>query len=124
MGFSIKPYYSVGDQFMPDYVEVPEAKDLSDGQVKRVKVGGEDILLAKVGNNYYAIANRCPHADGNLSDGKLEGTIVTCPRHGSQWELTDGHCLRWTRNLAAVPKVNKTATYPVRVEGGRVFIAA
>ena len=107
---------------MSEFVNVAEEKNLPDGKMLLVKVAGHDILLARAGSKYYAIDNRCPHAGGNLSAGTLEGTVVTCPRHGSQWELTDGHCVRWTRNPAATPKVAKTVTYSVRVEQGKVMV--
>lgn len=42
-------------------------------------VKGQEILVARVGDNYYSVDNRCPHMGGNLSKGNLEGTIVTCP---------------------------------------------
>ncbi len=48
----------------------------------------DSALLARVGDKYYAADNRCPHMGGKLSPGKLEGTVVTCPRHGSQFDLT------------------------------------
>lgn len=59
-------------------------------------VKGQEILVARVGDNYYSVDNRCPHMGGNLSKGNLEGTIVTCPKHHSQFDLTDGHVVRWT----------------------------
>jgi 3-phenylpropionate/trans-cinnamate dioxygenase ferredoxin subunit len=62
----------------------------------QVSVGGREILVARVGDRYYSADNRCPHMGGNLSQGTLEGTILTCPRHHSQFDLTDGHVVRWT----------------------------
>lgn len=68
---------------MAELVEVSKTGELAEGTMKRVSVGGREILLARVGDTYYAAGNRCPHMGGNLSRGKLEGTIVTCPLHGS-----------------------------------------
>ncbi len=70
--------------------------ELKDGTMKQVSVQGKEILLARVGDKYYSADNRCPHMGGSLSQGKLEGTVVTCPRHGSQFDLADGHVVRWT----------------------------
>ncbi len=81
---------------MAEFKEVFNIRDIKDGAMKEISVDGRDILLARVGNTYYAADNRCPHMGGNLSEGKLEKTIITCPRHHSQFDLTDGHVVRWT----------------------------
>ena len=77
-------------------VEIGKINELQSGQMKMVQVGEHQILLARVDSVYYAAENLCPHMGGDLSEGKLEGTIVTCPRHGSQFDLKDGQVVRWT----------------------------
>ncbi|MBZ2164877.1 Rieske (2Fe-2S) protein [Methanobacterium spitsbergense] len=81
---------------MVEFVEVALVDELDDGNMLMSNINGQEILVARVGDNYYGADNRCPHMGGNLSGGKLEGTIVTCPRHHSQFDLTDGHVIRWT----------------------------
>jgi 3-phenylpropionate/trans-cinnamate dioxygenase ferredoxin subunit len=80
---------------MSNLVEVGKTTELAEGTMKKVSAQGRDILLARVGGKYYAGNNKCPHMGGNLSRGKLEGTVVTCPVHGSQFDLTDGRVVRW-----------------------------
>ncbi len=77
-------------------VEILKKDELNDGEMKMVNIEGREIMIARVEDNYYASDNKCPHMGGNLSMGKLEGTVVTCPRHHSQFDLTDGHVIRWT----------------------------
>jgi 3-phenylpropionate/trans-cinnamate dioxygenase ferredoxin subunit len=79
--------------------------------------------------NFYAVDNRCPHMGGDLSQGKLEKTIVTCPRHHSQFDLSDGHVVRWTDwtgiklSLAKVARSPRPVkTHHVKVEGGKVWV--
>jgi 3-phenylpropionate/trans-cinnamate dioxygenase ferredoxin subunit len=67
---------------------------------------------------------------GNLSKGKLEGTVVTCPLHKSQFDLKDGQVIRWTNwpgPLAAVDQVRShkrsLITYPVSVENDRIMMS-
>jgi nitrite reductase/ring-hydroxylating ferredoxin subunit len=55
-----------------------------------VRFGRIDIGLFAVGTRIYAMENRCPHADAPLSDGELEGTVVTCPLHGWRIDVTTG----------------------------------
>jgi 3-phenylpropionate/trans-cinnamate dioxygenase ferredoxin subunit len=114
---------------MAGFVEVSGAYEMKSGQMKMFNVAGEEILLARVGENFYATENRCPHMGGNLSQGKLEKTIVTCPRHRSQFDLADGHVVRWTDwsgvrlSLAKMVKSPRALkTHNVKVEDGKVFI--
>ncbi|MCJ7445951.1 MAG: Rieske (2Fe-2S) protein [Methanotrichaceae archaeon] len=114
---------------MSNLIEVARAKEFMDGSTKKVKVQGTDILLAKVEGKYYAVDNRCPHFGGDLSKGKLDGYIITCPKHQSEFDLKDGHVIRWTDwsgiklNLAKVfrsPKALKT--YSVKEDGDKIFV--
>ena len=66
-------------------------KRLSSGQMKAVKFGAEEVLLANVNGVYYAIGNVCTHEGGNLSKGTLQGNIVTCPKHKAQFDVTTGN---------------------------------
>jgi len=114
---------------MAEYVEVLKANDLKDGQVKAVKTKGQEILLAKVGGKFYAAENTCPHMGGKLAQGKLEGTVVTCPVHASQFDLKDGSVIRWTNWPGVVVAVTKLIrrprtikTYQVKMEGDKVLV--
>jgi 3-phenylpropionate/trans-cinnamate dioxygenase ferredoxin subunit len=115
---------------MGEFVEVAGADELKDGGMKKVSAGGKDLLLARVGDKYYAADDKCPHLGGSLSGGTLEGTVVTCPKHGSQFDLTDGHMVRWTDWSGFKQSMAKTFksprpidTYEVKVEGGKVLVA-
>jgi 3-phenylpropionate/trans-cinnamate dioxygenase ferredoxin subunit len=49
------------------------------------------MLIANVNENYYTIGNRCTHADGILSQGVLEGNVVTCPKHHAKFDVTTSY---------------------------------
>ena len=114
---------------MADFTELLKKDDLKSGQMKAYTTREREVLIAKVGDKFFAADNRCPHFGGNLSQGKLEDTVVTCPRHGSQYDLKDGHVVRWTDwsglKLKAV-KVFKPprplAVYQVKVESDKVLV--
>ena len=110
-------------------VEVSKTSDLKDGAMKAVSVNGREILLAKVGDKYYAADNHCTHMGGKLSQGKLERTVVTCPLHGSQFDLSDGRVARWLKGSGAVSSIGRVlkpprqlTIYNVKVEDDRVMI--
>jgi 3-phenylpropionate/trans-cinnamate dioxygenase ferredoxin component len=114
---------------MTEFVEVPGGNELKSGQMKMFNLGKREILLARVGDIFYAADNRCPHMGGSLSEGKLEKTIVTCPRHHSQFDLVDGHVVKWTDwsgvklSLAKMVKSPRPVnTYKVKTEGGKVMV--
>ena len=113
---------------MGNLIQAGTIGDLDDGSMEEVTVEGRAILLARVGDRYYAASNRCPHMGGRLSQGKLEGTVVTCPRHGSQFDLRDGKVVRWLKGgaLSMVGKLLKSpspiATYPVKVDGDKIML--
>ena len=110
-------------------IEVDIANGLKDGSKKKISFRGTDILLAKVEGKYYAVDNRCTHLGGDLSKGKLDGTTIICPKHRSEFDLKDGHVIRWTDwsgiklNFAKVfrsPKALKT--HSVKEDGGKIFV--
>ena len=114
---------------MSSLVGVNKTSELKDGTMKDVSVNGREILLAKVGDKYYAADNRCPHMGGKLSQGKLEGFVVTCPLHGSQFDLRDGRVVRWLKGAGlfsvigrALKSSRQLTIYNVKVEDDRLMI--
>ena len=111
------------------YVPVAGADEFRNGQMRGYKAEGKNILIANVNNKFYAASNICPHMRGTLSDGQLTGTLLTCPRHYSQFDLKDGHVVRWTKLSGIALKLNNIVrpprplqVYPVRVEGNRIMV--
>jgi nitrite reductase/ring-hydroxylating ferredoxin subunit len=103
--------------------------DLHDGEMKGVSVGGQDILLARVDNRYYAADSYCPHLRGNLLRGKLEGTIVSCPLQGSRFDLATGKVIYWAGHTGPHLRSEKSLTslrplpiYKVKIQGDRVLV--
>ena len=114
---------------MGNYVEAGKTGEFEEGTRKKVSIQGHEILLARVGDRFYAADNLCPHMGGDLSAGKLEGTIITCPRHASRFDLRDGKVVRWLKGsglISAVGKVLKSPkplkTYDVKIEVDTILI--
>ncbi len=111
------------------FVEVAREGDIADGAMKEVAAEGRKILLARVGGRFYAALGQCPHMGASLAGGRLEGTVVTCPRHGSQYDLADGHMVRWAQLPGVVSAIGKAIkkprgirVLPVKTEAGRVLV--
>ncbi len=114
---------------MSDYIEVASVLELSDGDMRQIDVDGHELLIARAGEEFFVADARCPHLHGHLTKGTLEGTVVTCPLHHSQFDLTDGHCVRWTDWSGPVKTMAELARHPrplrvyeVQVADGKVFV--
>ena len=115
---------------MSEFIEVARITEFGEGQMKKVMAGSQEILLARVKERYYAVDARCPHLGGDLSEGTLHDTILTCPMHHSQFDLRDGHVIRWT-DLSGIRLTiasrqqppQSLKHYPVRIERDRILIA-
>jgi 3-phenylpropionate/trans-cinnamate dioxygenase ferredoxin subunit len=114
---------------MSEMIEIAKTDELHDGEMKEVSAGRRGILLARTGDTYYATDVRCPHMGGNLAKGKLEGTIVTCPLHGSQFDLSTGQVVRWLKKSGPLQNLSKAikherplTTYTVKVEGSSIKV--
>ena len=73
-------------------------------------VSGTRIAIANVAGAFYAFGDTCTHQGCSLAEGDLEATIVTCPCHGSQFDVTTGDVVRG-------PAGEPVGSYPVRLEG-------
>jgi nitrite reductase/ring-hydroxylating ferredoxin subunit len=98
-----------------DFVTVARADQLAPGEVRRVQAGEEEIALARIGDDFYAVQGACLHLEGPLGDGRLEDHVLTCPWHGWQYDIRTG---KNEFDLAI-----QLRTYDVRVENGEVRVA-
>ncbi len=95
-------------------IRVAAVSDVPPGTAKEVMAEDQVVALFNVDGTFYAMDGICPHAGGPLGEGTLRGTIVTCPWHGWQFEVTSGeNCL----NRRMTHKC-----FPVKVEGSDVMI--
>ncbi|HMC81669.1 MAG TPA: non-heme iron oxygenase ferredoxin subunit [Candidatus Polarisedimenticolia bacterium] len=101
---------------MADFVKVATLSDLPPGTAKAVEVGGNSFALYNVGGTVYATTNTCPHRGGPLGEGELNESVITCPWHGFQYDVTTGKC---QTNPAL-----SLGCHPVRVEGQDVLVQA
>lgn len=104
------------------YVVAAQTTELSDGRKKIVSLEGKEILLANVGNAYYAVDNRCPHMGGSLFEGTLDDGLIICPKHGSVFDIKTGKAVVAGKILFFRIKVDNLHSYPVKIEGTDVLI--
>jgi nitrite reductase (NADH) small subunit len=96
-------------------VKVTEISQLPPGTGKAVQAGAKQVATFNVGGTFYALDSLCTHRHGPLAEGAVEGTIVTCPWHGSKFDVTSGQVVK-------DPASRSVSAYPVRVEGTDVLV--
>lgn len=97
-------------------LEICKVADLPVGQVRSVGEGDDKILVANLAGQYYAMRAVCNHEGGPLDEGPIFENEITCPWHGSVWDVKTGKLVWFNEKLKDEP------TYKVVVEGDTVFV--
>jgi nitrite reductase/ring-hydroxylating ferredoxin subunit len=100
---------------MAAYIKVATTSELAPGQAKRVEAQGKRIALFNVGGSYHAVDDTCTHRGGPLSEGQVDGNVVTCPWHGAKFNITTGAVL-------GPPARAGVASFRIRVSGSDVEV--
>lgn len=81
----------------------------------RVTLGDERIAVFRIGDEVFAVGDRCSHAEASLAEGEVFDHEVECPRHGSEFDLKSGEPL-------SLPATRPVPTYEIVVEDGTVYL--
>lgn len=101
---------------MTEYTTVATTDDVEPGECTIVDVAGETIALVRTDEEIYAIENTCSHQGGSLGDGMIVQTTITCPLHGSAFNLASGEAL-------GPPADEPVSTYDVVAEDGEIRVS-
>lgn|SRR5512145_2826055 len=94
---------------MGEFVVVADTAEVAEGELGAYDVRGERIAVANVSGTFHAFDDTCTHLGCSLAEGRLEATVVTCPCHGSRFDVTSGAVLRG-------PALEPVRSYAARVE--------
>jgi nitrite reductase/ring-hydroxylating ferredoxin subunit/uncharacterized membrane protein len=97
------------------YTDAVALDDLKDGEMVKADVEGRPIVILKDEDGIHAFDGICPHYGGPLWEGELEGHVVTCPWHGSQFDVRTG-------KLVHGPATAPVPCYDVRKYGGQLQV--
>jgi nitrite reductase/ring-hydroxylating ferredoxin subunit len=115
-GLGIRVNRTVGQTVPESFVAVLDAGELSDQEVRKVDVDGVPVLLARGrSGNVCALADTCTHLGGPLSEGSRDGDTITCPWHGSRFDLCTGAVLNG-------PAVFAQPRLSARVRNGKIEV--
>lgn len=98
------------------FVRFGVLSEVPPGRHKSLRIGLKHVVVYNVDGTLYAIEDACSHMKAPLSNGRLQGTLLTCSRHGWVYDITTG--MRKDKNHGCV------RTFPLKVEGDEIMIDA
>lgn len=103
---------------MTDLIKLCSIGDMADNSAQRFDAGGQRIALIRIDGDFYAIGDRCSHADFSLAEGEVDATEMTieCWKHGSQFSVVDG-CPQ------SLPATRPVPVFTVVVDDGDVYVS-
>ncbi|HKM76376.1 MAG TPA: Rieske 2Fe-2S domain-containing protein [Candidatus Bathyarchaeia archaeon] len=121
------------------FIEVAKTGNLAPGGMKAVEVGGKEVVICNFDGKICALERKCGHMGAPLEMGTLDGSILTCPLHHAQFDITTGEALsgplypdstgaimnnfsRWFAKLAPHVKTYDLKTYETQVEGNSIKV--
>jgi apoptosis-inducing factor 3 len=100
---------------LPDFRTGIPASDLRDGQMLAGRVDGEEVVLARSGDAFYAFGAHCTHYHGPLAEGLIAGGTIRCPWHHACFDLKTGEPLR-------APALDPVPCWRVEQAGNTLFV--
>jgi 3-phenylpropionate/trans-cinnamate dioxygenase ferredoxin subunit len=91
--------------------------DLPDGKAMRVEIGDRAVVVVRIGDDVYALGDRCSHQDIPLSEGDVdcEDKLIECWKHGSAFSLETGV-------PESLPATKPVPVYAARVVDGQIEV--
>ena len=97
------------------WVSVGSVGEIPVGSSKLVRLGDVPLAVFHLPDGWFAIEDVCTHDGGPVAEGRLDGHIIECPRHGATFDVRTGAALTF-------PAVSPVPTYAVRVVGNDVQV--
>jgi naphthalene 1,2-dioxygenase system ferredoxin subunit len=98
------------------WIDVTATEDIPEDDVIGIDIAGKSIALYRVESEVFATDNLCTHGNARLCDGFLEGHEIECPLHQGKFDIRNGKAM-------CAPLTEDVKTYPIKIEGDRVFVA-
>ena len=93
-----------------------KVSDITPGKMINVSVDGRDILVANIDGEFFATDDSCTHSGASLSEGKLDGCVITCGWHAAEFNCKTGKLVKFPA------KIRDLTSYNVVVESDNIFV--
>jgi nitrite reductase/ring-hydroxylating ferredoxin subunit len=100
---------------MAEWVKVGSAGELAEGEMSSYSVGERQVAVGNIDGDLHAWDDFCTHQQCSLAEGDLDGTIVECPCHGSQFDVTTGEVVQG-------PAAEPVDVFEAREEAGELQV--
>ena len=97
------------------WIDIASKEDVPEDDVMGIDINTKSIALYQVDGEIFATNNICTHGNARLCDGFLEGHEIECPLHQGKFDIRNGKAM-------CAPLTEDIRIYPVKIEGGRVFV--
>ena len=97
------------------WIDIASKEDVPEDDVIGIDINTKSIALYQVDGEIFATNNICTHGNARLCDGFLEGYEIECPLHQGKFDIRNGKAM-------CAPLTEDIQIYPVKIEGGRVFV--
>jgi naphthalene 1,2-dioxygenase system ferredoxin subunit len=97
------------------WIDIVSKDDVPEDDVMGIDINAKSIALYQVDGEIFATDNICTHGNARLCDGFLEGHEIECPLHQGKFDIRNGKAM-------CAPLTEDIQIYPVKIEGGRVFV--
>ena len=95
---------------------VCKTTELMPGQMKKVSIDENEILVTNIDGSYFAIDDTCTHAGATLSEGKLEDSTITCDWHGAKFDCKNGKLIKFPG------EIKDLKSYKIVIESENIFV--
>ena len=101
---------------MPEWIDACATDDIEEEDLIRFDHGDRTFAIYRSPDDeFFCTDGLCTHEQVHLEDGLVMDHIIECPKHNGQFDYRTGEALR-------SPACDRLGTYPVKVEGNRVFV--
>lgn len=100
---------------MSNWIRACAADDIDEEDLIRWDHDGKTYALYNTEKGFFATDGNCTHEEQHLEDGLVTGMVIECPLHGGRFDIASGKAL-------SPPVCVNLATYPVKEEGGEIYI--
>ena len=97
------------------FTAVTKAGDIEEKSFSTFEVNGTDIVICRLRDEYFAIENRCSHAQSAFNAGRVRGYQIICPLHGATFDIRDG-------SATSLPAKQPIRSFPLRIVDGMIEV--
>ena len=104
------------------FVRVAGVSEIQEGKTKKFTLNGNEIIIVNVTGKYFAVSSLCTHFGGDLSEGVLEGKVITCPNHKASFDVTTGKVVSPPTEALGHPDIEDLPTFLLKVVDKDIFV--